>query len=170
MTSDEEMRLMRQQLLETQNLTIELSSSLTMPEAKRSIYTSQAKEDAILTQIQYLLSSILCLLDILAIEDFRTLILNVNADISASGTGVAFRAINPTSDSSIGVTSLPGRLNSMAKEISFALGNQDRAKYQLNATKASLGISKSTDFLGDLSKIKKEYEGYITYAQVANDK
>ena len=58
----------------------------------------------------------------------------------------------------------------MAKEISSALGNQDRAKYQLNATKASLGISKSSDFLGDLSKIRKEYEGYITYAQVANDK
>ncbi|OBZ81170.1 hypothetical protein A0J61_10781, partial [Choanephora cucurbitarum] len=42
---------------------------------------------------------------------------------------------------SIGVTSLPGQFTSMAKEISSALGNQDRAKYQLNTTKASLGIS-----------------------------
>ncbi|OBZ80907.1 hypothetical protein A0J61_11044 [Choanephora cucurbitarum] len=45
---------------------------------------------------------------------------------------------------SIGVTSLPGQFTSMAKGISSALGNQDRAKYQLSATKASLGISKST--------------------------
>ncbi|OBZ80650.1 hypothetical protein A0J61_11301 [Choanephora cucurbitarum] len=44
----------------------------------------------------------------------------------------------------------------MAKEIRSTLGNQDRENYQLNATKASLGISKSTDFLGDLSKIKKK--------------
>ncbi|OBZ65813.1 hypothetical protein A0J61_11926, partial [Choanephora cucurbitarum] len=56
---------------------------------------------------------------------------------------------------SIGVTSLPGQFTSMAKEISSALGNQDRAKHQLNVTKASLGI---------------KYEGYITYAQVVNDK
>ncbi|KAI8049444.1 uncharacterized protein B0P05DRAFT_575884 [Gilbertella persicaria] len=53
----------------------------------------------------------------------------------------------------IGVASHPGEFDQLAKGTSSVLKNQDRAKYQLNATKASLGIRKNSDFLGDLAKI-----------------
>ncbi|KAI8324615.1 hypothetical protein EDC96DRAFT_426190, partial [Choanephora cucurbitarum] len=87
---------------------------LTMPEAKRRMNNSQAKEDATLKHIQYLLSGVFRPLDILAsevctndlptdhsqhfieiINDLRSLMLNVNASISSSRTDIAFRAVNP---------------------------------------------------------------------------
>ena len=87
---------------------------LTMPEAKHRLNTSQAKEDATLKHIQYLLSGAFRPLDILAseictneihndqsqrfieiIKDLRSLMLNVNASISSSRTDIAFRAVNP---------------------------------------------------------------------------
>ena len=85
-----------------------------MPEAKRRMYNSQAKEDASLKHIQYLLSDAFRPLDILAsevcttdlqtdhsqrfieiIKERKSLMLNVNASISSSRTDIAFRAVNP---------------------------------------------------------------------------
>ncbi|KAI8347586.1 hypothetical protein EDC96DRAFT_313904 [Choanephora cucurbitarum] len=71
---------------------------------------------------------------------------------------------------SIGLISRPGEFVLPAKKISFVMGNQDRAKYELNVAKTFLGISKNSDFLGDLGKIMSDFESYIVHAQVSNDK
>ncbi|OBZ81560.1 hypothetical protein A0J61_10390 [Choanephora cucurbitarum] len=87
----------------------------TMPEAKRRMNASQAKEDINFKHIQYLLSGTFRPLDILAsevcitdlpndhpqrfieiINDIRSLMLNINASISSSRTDIAFRDINPS--------------------------------------------------------------------------
>ncbi|OBZ81430.1 hypothetical protein A0J61_10520 [Choanephora cucurbitarum] len=85
-----------------------------MPEAKRHMNNSQAKEDATLKHIQYLLSGTFRPLDILAseictndlqndhsqrfiaiINELSSAILNVNASISSFRKDIAFRAFNP---------------------------------------------------------------------------
>ncbi|CEP08680.1 hypothetical protein [Parasitella parasitica] len=67
-----------------------------------------------------------------------------------------------------GISSSAGRITEAARKIDPILSNQDRVKYELNVARSALGIHKSSDFLGEFQNIQREYEGYITYAEVAS--
>ncbi|CEP14650.1 hypothetical protein [Parasitella parasitica] len=66
-----------------------------------------------------------------------------------------------------GISSNTSRITEAARKIDPILSNQDRVKYELNVARSALGIHKSSNFLGEFQNIQREYEGYITYAEVA---
>ena len=71
---------------------------------------------------------------------------------------------------SSGISSGTGEIIGAAREIDPVLSKQDRVKYEINKARAILNSSKSSEYLGEFSKIQKEFEGYITHAQVASEK
>ncbi|KAI8055563.1 uncharacterized protein B0P05DRAFT_575293 [Gilbertella persicaria] len=69
-----------------------------------------------------------------------------------------------------GISSCMGEIVGAARNIDPVLSNQDRVKYEMNKVRGQLNISKSSEFLGKFTKIRKEFDGFITYAQVTNEK
>ncbi|KAI8094968.1 uncharacterized protein B0P05DRAFT_618494, partial [Gilbertella persicaria] len=69
-------------------------------------------------------------------------------------------------------TSIPSRTSEIietARGIDLVLSNQNRVQYELNSARSVLGIQKNSESLDELGKIRKEYEEFITYVQVASD-
>ncbi|KAI8067676.1 uncharacterized protein B0P05DRAFT_573733 [Gilbertella persicaria] len=69
-----------------------------------------------------------------------------------------------------GISSRTGETIGAARNVDPVLSNLDRVKYEMNKIRARLNFSKSSEFLGEFTKVRKEFDGFITYAQVINEK
>jgi hypothetical protein len=69
-----------------------------------------------------------------------------------------------------GIARRPGEIVKPLENINIMLGNQERLKYELKASRIRQNLSSRSNLLGEFPKIEEEYPGFIISAEMVSSK